>query len=189
MPMGHGRRTDIVHQSELIKIAKAAAGEPVDGIEGETDGFRAQLGFLFERALEIVWTEYWRIERDVETQLSLERDGIAGTPDGFNYETNRLESYKLTWRSARKWNEDIEGNFWPWLMQEKGYMAMLNQHLDEPVTEVDYWVGFALGDYKGPWRLGVWTETLTFSEAEIHDNWQTMLRYKAYKEELDASHS
>src|SRR3989304_8061130 len=84
-----------LHAGTIIRAMKQAAGEKIDGIEGEQDGYRAQMGFLFERALEIAWKEFWGVERSwVKNQLKLKMDGILMTPDGFDEENTRLESYK-----------------------------------------------------------------------------------------------
>jgi hypothetical protein len=175
-----------MHMGRIIRAAREAAGEKIDGIEGEQDGYRAQMGFLFERALGIAWKQFWAKEREhVETQLHVELDRVRGTPDGFDKENHRLESVKLTWKSARKWNEDYQQYFWSWLMAEGGYAWMLSHELGDPVLECLFIIGFVNGDYKGPWRLGVWSEVVRWKLEEMQDNWAGILRYRDYLEALD----
>jgi hypothetical protein len=174
-------RASGLHLSDIVKEMKIQAGEKVDGIEGEQDWYRAQLGFLFERAIENEWKTYWGMDfPDMTTQLQLEQDEIHMTPDGFDFDNHRLMEFKLTWKSARKWEEDLEKYYWPWLVQTKGYMWALSHALDEPVLDVLFIIGFVNGDYKGKWRLGVWTDLLSFDLIELKENWETVLRYKEF---------
>lgn len=183
--MGVGRRTDKRHVSQVLREMKKQAGEKVTGIEGETEGYRPQLGFLFETALELAWKKYWFVELDeINWQMSLDYGDLLGTPDGLDTRNHRLISVKLTWKSARKWEEDFQTHFRWWMAQEMAYAKMMfGQGLvDEPIYESMFIVGFTMGDYKGPWRLGVYTDIITFTEAEIEDNWQALQSYKAWME-------
>lgn len=221
-PMGQDRAPGM-HQSTIIREKKRAAGGNVDPIDGEQDSLRAQLGFIWERVLDLVWigVPYWAAleaawaeylslanvdipgrSQNRSLQLRLERDGIKGTPDGFDHDAYRIESYKLTWRTMRKWTGDewdkasktwriasdeemvasIEENYWDWLDAEAGYMAMMNDSglYPRPVTKVlfvPFWIN---GDYsyqKGHGPQATWTE-VEFTLEEIEYRWATTLRYR-----------
>lgn len=115
-PMGLGRPKGR-HLSEiLLAMEEAAKGEEMKGVPGEQEWMRAQVGFLWERAIEYVaqgmeyhdameevWGELLIASRPVDKQLHLELDGIHLTPDGYHTEDQLLEEYKFTWRSSNKW--------------------------------------------------------------------------------------
>lgn len=114
-PLGRGRPVGR-HISEITREIARAAGSNVDSIEDEPEWLRAQVGFLWERALEymvqgfsheeameIVWGELLQETRPVDKQIRLKYDGIYLTPDGRHRDENLLEEYKWTWKSASKW--------------------------------------------------------------------------------------
>lgn len=183
-PMGLGRPAG-VHLGEIVRAMKEYAGEKVDSVEGEQEWFRAQVGFLWERALEYAFKEYMGVERaGVEHQIELEVDGIHMTPDGFDPQPEDLEEYKATWRTARKWNEDPE-LFWSWLVQVKGYLHGLSVRDGVPRRRARFYILFVNGDYKrgsGALPMGIYTERLTFTDEEVKENWANVLRYKEWKE-------
>lgn len=179
-PMGEGRPGGL-HLSTAIRAMAKHAGLPYTGIEGEQEGYRGQMGFLMERALMNVWREFIPTQiPDIETQLQLEHDNIHMTPDGFDVGNHRLIEMKLTWKSARKWEEDPEQHFWSWLVQAKSYMWALGELSGEPVLDVLFAVGFVNGDYKGKWRLGFWTDLITFDRDELADNWRAVLNWAQF---------
>ena len=111
-PMGTGRGTEL-HLGAILKYRKVAAGESVDDIPGEQPWLRAQVGFLWEwaieyvlagmsidDALELAFKRHMRALRPMVRQVRLERDGIHMTPDGID--SPRLLSWKATWRGAGK---------------------------------------------------------------------------------------
>jgi len=192
---------------------REAAGLPTGGIEGEDQALRPLLGFLWERvfglvwigvpyrdALEAAWKEYMSVVRTgpsdrgeyIETQLRLERDGVQMTPDGFD--GTRLESYKLTWKSMRKWEEMPVGvdfdimqaeHFWPWIRSEMAYLGALNETAHHntrpnPILTVRFFVFWINGDYsRKPGRGAQATFTdLTFTLKELDDNWRLLLRWR-----------
>lgn len=187
---------------------KRASGESVDPIEGEDPRLRMQLGFLWERActmvwqgiawrdaLEIVWKEYILIapvgppERgEVELQFRLMLDEVAQTPDGFDRKTWRLESYKFTYRSMRKWAEaegarEIAAHpFWTWLIGEAGYLLSLSKREGRPVLTVRFFIFWANGDYsRKPGRGPQATFTdVTFTWEELLANWANVIKYRDY---------
>ena len=130
-PMGTGRGSEL-HLGTIIKEMKRAAGDNVDSIPGEQEWLRAQVGFLWEaaveyviagmpidEAIELAFKRHMRALRQMSRQVKLERDGIHMTPDGIDgrqvyyhgspspQETgwfigHTLLSWKATWRGAGK---------------------------------------------------------------------------------------
>lgn len=224
LPMGHNRPEGI-HQSQIIRLKKEAAGEKVTGIEGEDPDLRTTIGFLWERAvnmvwqgvpwrdaLEIVWKEYCSVAKigppdrgDVETQLRVESDGVLMTPDGlawttvpgtvgsgYRIEPLRTESYKLTWRSLRKWEEDAASaaagippqHFWSWHDAEMGYLRALSKLHQVELRTCRFFIFWTQGDYsRKPGRGPQATFTdVTYTSDEIEAAWESTLRYKKYLE-------
>lgn len=183
-PMGTGRSSGL-HLSSLVKAAvQEITGKEMKSIEGEQEGIRAQMGFLWERALEYAFREYMGAERKgIKKQLKVELDGVKGSPDGLSIKDNVLEEYKCTWRSMRRWNEDPEENFLYWFMQVKGYLHMLG------LKRVRFFIFWVNGDYtykpgKGP---QVTTQEFEFTQEELEDNWALLIaqRGKVAEEKHD----
>lgn len=128
--MGTGRGTEL-HLGTIIKAMKQAAGESVESIPGEQEWLRAQVGFLWEPAveyvlsgmsiddaLELAFKRHMRALRsNIVRQVRLELDGIHMTPDGIEGVLpltreralalmpsmgRTLLSWKATWRGAGK---------------------------------------------------------------------------------------
>jgi hypothetical protein len=193
--MGEGRPAGL-HLSELIRDMRVAAGLPVEGPEGEQEGVRMQLGFLWETAVELClagasFEDAWEmaarrymcaVRQQVVKQVQLEKDSIHMTPDGVDFSTGALESYKATHKSQRKADsqEAFEQNFWSWLVAEQGYC------LAAGVDTCRFFICWMNGRYDfktGPnWQIYecVWTEQ------ELIDNWSAVLKYKAAREEKEA---
>ena len=154
-PMGLGRPKGR-HLSEILSAMDAAAGKEMSTPPGEQEWMRAQVGFLWEKAIEYVaqgmdyhdameevWGELLLASRPVEKQLHFEYDNIHMTPDGFHTEEEVLEEYKFTWRSSNKWgalpvvegeerekvevNASPERHFSRWLGQVRGYIHAGNK--------------------------------------------------------------
>jgi hypothetical protein len=187
-PMGEGRPSGL-HLGSIIKRMKIAMGEKVTGVEGDQEGVRIQEGFLFERALEYVasgmsldeamdaaFRRYMIKTREhVTKQISVQRDEIWMTPDGFNSTAGELESYKMTRRTLRnaRTQEGFESNFWPWFVAEKGYCLAVG------VDTVRWIVLWGAGDYsKGPGSgPQLLTSVATFTPDELVANWAVVLKH------------
>jgi len=117
----------------------------------------------------------------------LELDGIAGSPDGITMFPDLpaykglgeacVEEIKLTWKSGRQPIEDPK--FWMWLCQIKAYCKML------PCLCARLHVTFVRADYsKGPDAPACLYRVycLQFSQAELDQNWDMLLREKALQE-------
>ena len=190
-PMGTDR-TQGMHLSDIVKrMLKAEGAKNLEGIEGEQKWMRAQIGFLWEAAIEWAWQEYNGITRPVEHGAKLLYDDIHGSPDGIHKIEHRLEEYKFTWKSMRRWEEAAEEEFWSWMVQTQGYLHMWNQtHPDEHMNEVRFLVFWAGGAYQfKPGRGPQPTETVIgWEDAVLESNWKTILRYRDFmlKEVEDA---
>jgi hypothetical protein len=195
--MGEGRPTGL-HLSDIIRDMRVAAGKPVEGPEGEQEGVRMQAGFIWETVVELMLAgadlySAWELAAkrymaavrcDVVKQVQLEKDGIHMTPDGVDFATGAVESYKATWRSERKADsaDEFEDHFGFWLNAEASYC------LAAGVDTCRFFICWMNGRYsfrqgEGPsWKMYevVWTEE------ELLDNWTAILKHKAAREEREA---
>lgn len=202
-------RVDGLHLSQIIYAMREAAGLPTGGIAGEDQALRPLLGFLWERvvslvwmgvpyrdALEAAWKEYMSAVStgppdrgaQIETQLRLSRDNVLMTPDGFD--GTRLESYKLTWKSMRKWEEMPVGvdfdimqaeHFWPWIRSEMAYLGAMNESSSTKILTVRFFIFWINGDYSrkiGRGAQATFTD-LSFSLKELDANWSLLLKWRA----------
>lgn len=178
-----------MHLGQVIHRIKVALGENVGDVAGDQPYVRMQEGFLWETALEYVaagmsldealelaFKRYMvEVRKGVVKQIQVVRDGIKMTPDGFNPTLGELESYKRTSKSLgnAKTQAEFESNFWPWLMQEKGYCWGLG------VDTVRWVVLWAAGDYKrGPGTGPVMLQSVgVFAPDELATNWKTVLSH------------
>jgi hypothetical protein len=196
--MNDGSRHPGRHVSGIIRRCKVAVGENVGGIPGEPEWLRAQVGFLWEFALELMaagvsraeavevaWMRHMAACRgDVAKQITVELDNIHGTPDG-RLGPN-MESYKCTWRSFRGAGPDLanfEDKFWTWHMQEKAYLKMWNaQHPEDQLFSCRWIVLWVCGDYNRPIGPKAMECTVTWTPEELDSNWDAMM---AHADEMD----
>ena len=183
------------HLGEILRAMKKAADEKVTSVAGEDPAIRAQLGFLWERAvemvwagvawkdaLEITWKEYCVEQLQVTaSQSRLEMDGVKLTPDGY-HEIAGVLSFKLTWKSMKKWEQDPHEYFWSWLMAEQAYARAYSKLFGRPVTTCRFYIFWVNGDYsykpgRGPQATFCDVE---FDPDESERDWQTILRYRAW---------
>lgn len=184
---GEGRAPGL-HVSQAIKRMKMAVGENVNPIPGEQDFLRPQIGFFWEYALEVMAATGCTVDEALTValkrhasedrtkllkQIRLERDGIHGTPDGLDEDTGTFESYKATWRSFRGCDtlEGFEDKFWTWQLQEKAYCAMAG-HLK--CRWIVLWV---CGDYSRPIGPRVLETTVTWTEDEVEQAWESIVAH------------
>ena len=187
-PMGEGRPSGL-HLGAVIHRMKVAAGDKVGSVEGDQEFVRMQEGFLWERALEFVasgmsldeamdtsFKRYMiRTREHVTKQISVQKDGVWMTPDGFDPVAGALESYKVTRRTLRnaRTEDDFVANYWAWLVQEKSYCYAVG------VDTVHWIVLWQAGDYsrgvgQGPQML---ESTAVFTPEELVSNWATVLQH------------
>jgi hypothetical protein len=178
---------------------KVAAGENVGPIPGEQDFLRPAVGFMWEYALECMAggmtledaTEMalkrvvLKQRESVVKQLQVELDDVHGTPDGLDPDPAEpgwvlvnaaeacLESYKATWRSSRGTDElsVFADKFWTWHMQEKAYAKMAG------LNSCRWIVLWVCGDYRRPIGPQALECRVTWTQAEIDDNWDAMMMH------------
>lgn len=177
--MGKGR-PDGLHLSDILygKMYDDAFGEPAwkkDPEDPEHPNIRMQMGFFWERMVEMVWKEFCGEQGIVDTQLQVEKDGIHMTPDGVitEGEHKRLIECKATWRSLKRWEEDPQEEFRVWFWQAMAYCHALG------LDTVEFWVFWVNGDYRykngrGPIAL---KQRFSFDQQELEDNWRSILAY------------
>jgi hypothetical protein len=119
----------------------------------------ATFGFVWERVLEA-----HVVQARVDAGLlfrpgEIERDGIVGTPDGYDAE-GILEEWKCTWKSSKR---DVH-EFTRYLWQVKSYCHMLG------VNKVNLRILFVVGSFWGEGPSCVCYQ-LTFTKRELVQNW------------------
>jgi hypothetical protein len=201
MPMGHGRGSEL-HLGTILREMKRAAGESVESIPGEQEWIRAQVGFLWEPAveyviagmaiddaLELAFKRHMRALRtDIVRQVRLERDGIHMTPDGIERERT-LISWKATWRGAGKAGFGMdpdtglaafEDNFWPWHAAEKAYCAAAQVAGLMPAGDATcrFEVLWVRGDYRGAGGPKALACEVTWTPEELDANWRAILAHR-----------
>jgi hypothetical protein len=160
-------RSSGVHVSTLIK-AICAQLEP-ERFGGEMDWNKIELGFSVERAIERAWAER-RI--DVVRLGEIEKDGIAGSPDGLSVEAGELviEEIKCTWMSNRDCPEGKK--FWHWLAQIKAYCYLAD------TLRARLHVLFVNGDYAQHREPTYCSWDLHFHQGELDENWMMLRNQK-----------
>lgn len=191
-PMGTGRGTEL-HLGSIVKEMKRAAGENVDSIPGEQEWLRAQVGFLWEaaveyviagmaidEALELAFKRHMRALRQMQRQVKLERDGIHMTPDAVD--GRYLLSWKATWRGFGKAATlaDFEDNFWSWHTAEKAYAAAAQVAGLLPAGEATcaFEVLWVRGDYRGAGGPKATRCEVTWESEELAENWRVILAHR-----------
>lgn len=161
--VGEGREPGL-HLGQIISEIRKEEGKTYGpGFEGEPKWIRAQEGFLWEKALELVaggmaidpamdiaFKRYMLQARaGIAKQIKFEYQGIHMTPDGYDPATKTLESYKLTSQSMRKGSsvESFHEHFRHWILQEGGY-SVAARAAGYEVEQVHWLVFWARGDYK-----------------------------------------
>lgn len=179
--MGVGRAG--LHLGDIIHDARVAAGEAVGDVEGDQAGTRIQEGFLFETivdytlagvafdaAVQLAFKRYALSLRPWLRQVRLERDGIRGTPDALDPRVPELVSCKATRRTLRRARtaDSFEAQFWPWVMQEGGYLHMAG------LDCVRWIVWWQAGDYSRGKGTGpqVLEAAARFTRADLEKNWR-----------------
>ncbi len=188
-----GPRSPGVHVSEIWRNIESTLGKYERGTteEDKRRGLTYQLGgFLWEEvfayAFVSIFGKSWPGSLVVHHEV--ERDGIVGSPDLLDTVEERVIDTKCTWKSSNKL-DDLEKNFWSWLVQLKAYCAMTGWRRGRLV------VYFVNGDYResGPQVKQI---DLEFSEQEVEETWQMLLAHArrrgwlgAKKEEKHGGHS
>ena len=127
-----------------------------------TNKLWGEVGFLWEMVLSRALADHCS-ERPGEVEL----DGVIGSPDGFDPDTQVLDEYKCTWRSIKNAKPE---NVWKWMVQVKGYCKMLG------VATVRFHILYLMGDYKGSGPL-YRSYLFSFTQREIDENWTMLLNH------------
>jgi hypothetical protein len=182
---GHAERSEGLHASRIIHDLRAGLGKLKKGggisdVQLEEFG---TIGFVWERVLETTLAKlvseanparYLRLGEQVQ-------DGVYRTPDyadldHFGDGTYKLgvEEWKCSWSSYRK-ADDLERNFWHWLVQIKDYCEVLNT----PYARLR--ALFIAGDWKGDITPKLRTWEMEFSARELRDNHDMLLNHAKRK--------
>jgi hypothetical protein len=127
----------------------------------DLDAF-AIFGRIWERYLAETMFRPPRYQRIGEVEL----DGIVGSPDAVDVEDGSVHEYKCTWKSSKT---PIEQFNWYW-WQIKAYCWMIGSN------EAVLYPVFINGDWKPPKPVANIKYRATFSNGELKDNWNMLLR-------------
>jgi hypothetical protein len=152
-------RTPGIHVSQVLRYIRENLGQKSDFDEAELGRF-ALVGRLWEAQLAEAMFLPPRYERIGE----IERDGIIGSPDCYDFDEQAVGEFKVTWRSARR---DI-AEFVDYWRQIKAYCHMLD-------TQRAFLCVFYI--------CGIWNPPVpicrrydvTFSQLELEENWRMIL--------------
>ena len=170
---GDPHRSPGLHCSDLIK-ALMREQEPERFAERPLDPERIGVGTAFEDVLaRQMGTLLHRGDKPGEFVC----DGVIGSPDWFSPELWLTEEIKWTWMSSRKGITDPR--FYHYFVQLRAYNHMIGQHLGgPPVLDSKLRVGFANDDYTYPLSPKIRTYQIRFTERELLENWQMLMRYR-----------
>lgn len=166
-----GPRSPGVHVSSIWRDIESTLGvyEKRTDEESKRRGLTYQLGgFLWEEvyahAFVSIYGKSW--PGNLVVHKEVERDGIVGSPDILDMVEERVIDTKATWKSSNKL-ENLEKNFWSWVVQQKAYCAMTGWRRGRIVAY------FVNGDYRdsGPQVKQI---DLEFSEQEVEETWKML---------------
>jgi hypothetical protein len=174
---GHPSRSEGLHVSRIIRDLQVQIGrgrEDSSISQGQLQDF-GTIGFVWERVLETTLADLTVGEDPRYMRLGeLSLDGLYLTPDycDLDFHGNQtwelgLEEWKVKWCSYRK-GDDLERNFWEWLVQCKAYCFVLGTGLAR-IRAL-----FIAGDWKGSIAPVVRQWELTFTGRELQDNWEML---------------
>jgi len=146
---------------------------------------RVEIGLVFENMLERGLAEKFGTIRPGEV---FSDEGIAMSPDGLNPTDISLEEFKATYMSSRDGifetveMDGVEYQVWRdkflhWKYQILGYAKWLG------VRKAILRVLFLAGDYSRPIQPQFKSYHIEFSDREVEENWETLMRV-AREEEL-----
>ena len=113
-------RTEGVHVSSVIRhIVKTSGIQKDTGFDADDLDQFAIVGRLWERVLADAKYVAPRYQRPSE----IEKDGILGSPDALDFEECAVREMKVTWVSAKKFEERVKFRLYCW--QAGAYCEML----------------------------------------------------------------
>lgn len=166
------RTLGVLHLSQITKaLSKSLEPDRFDDSKG-FNFVKMEAGLCFEDILEMGLAERHGTMRVGEI---VSPEGIWMSPDGFNPTTLRLEEFKCTWMTSRHGVADKYGmplqKFQHWFWQIMGYCKWLD------VCGATLRVFFVNGNYEHPYQPVLVEYQLDFSQEEINENWQMLVRY------------
>lgn len=197
VPIPKSPRSIGVHVSSIIKsiaiengVLKTDVAEGFHLVEMSNEAWWAGLdqSTQLRICIGLAWEEFYipYIGDVVDHPGELYVDGIYLSPDGESMDTIltphgsqillALHEVKATYKSINTVG-DLSTQ-WMWLAQTKAYCKAMQ-------TLVAYLhVLFVCGDYTYPQRPQIRVWKITYTQAEIDDNWELMTGYVAYQRQL-----
>lgn len=162
-------RSDGIHVTPLIdRILERAFGRPSFSGGEQWNKFNLfEAGFVWEEFLEEAFA---RRRTGIIRPDEVVKDGIAGSPDGYNVKTGELYEYKFTFKSSSMNMLDQRR----WIMQAKSYCHMMSSE-NRKVRRVNWMVFFVNGNYKGSGPLAKVFKA-EFDDREIKVHWKQILK-------------
>lgn len=162
-------RSGGIHLTDLVDHILVSQGTKYKDSDWDKSSL-FEAGFTWEQVLE----DGFRARREPVLRLEeITLDGVAGSPDGYDFRNSELYEYKLTYKSQGKFALSEQ---YRWLMQGKGYLKMLSEP-ENPVRRINWIVFFVMGDYRGSGPRCV-RYTVEFTDMEIEDNWRMLMNAK-----------
>jgi hypothetical protein len=179
MGQSSGPRTrDRLHVSDIYKSINQELDPKRFNDDDGPNMEKMEVGLLFESILEEALARKYGTLRPGE----IENDGVLMSPDGFNPDAEALEEFKATWMSCRYGIVDeLFGmplqKFQHWFWQIKAYCLALGLH------RAILTVLFVNGDYdrKTGSNPQLKRYEMTFTDEELEENWQMLLRHAREK--------
>jgi len=163
----HSRSAGI-HLSEIIRdMEETLYPDRFRNTTGWDLNCAAQVGVFWETVLEAAYQDMFALDVG-----EVELDGITGTPDGINFDSDGayVEEYKVTWKSSVN---DPVGIF-KYRMQGLGYCKLLG------VNRVLYRILHLMGDYKGSGpQYRVWM--VEWEDWEVDEAWESIVNHARYR--------
>lgn len=166
-----GKRQGL-HLSDLIKIINDSLDPKRKSGYSDLDYHRFMIGLAWESAVFAKGLTFATKEHHAHLMLqhSVERDGIRMTLDAVDHECDLVWESKATWISM---NNDITSErFKHYHWQGMAYARA------EKMRTVRYPVAYMNGDYAKNFKPIIRCWDVTYTPAELTDNWDMMLRVR-----------
>lgn len=173
MDRSHG-----VHVSDLVREVMLRVDPKTYGREmaqADTENFQ-ESGFFWESLMSGAFASARREGGNLLRAWEVQRDGIYGTPDWFEFDDDGLwlSETKATWKSAREFdaggieNAFLSPKFVGYLMQVRAYCYLLE------IPRVRIHILFMNGNYDR-FIPEVRSYELIFTDTELSENWRQLV--------------
>src|SRR5271157_692094 len=166
---GDCTRSPGLHLTDIIHSLACAAGIQDDSATEEQLEAYASVGFMWERVIEHGMALSCQSDRYIRPG-EITVDGIIGSPDIFDCENYIVIDTKALFKSSAKL-DDLQRNFWKWIVQLKGYCHMAKWNVAE------LWVLPICGNWKPPMMQPPVRKRLEFTRVELTDNWNMLVQH------------